>query len=360
MTSEIYLTVVVPIRNEEVHIGATLDALASQDYPRGRYEILVVDGQSTDGTTAVVEEFIRGHPEVNVTLMNNPGLWSSRARNIGIRVARGQLIAVIDGHVHVPNGQLFVSMERLQLTHQAACLARPAPLLATTEIEGMSYWIAAARGSWLAHSRSSYIYSDYEGFVDPISSSFAYRRDVFDRVGYFDESFDAAEDCEFHHRVKTAGIRAYTSPALTIYSFPRKTLSSLFRQMVRYGIGRACLVRKHPDALTKETLIPPSILLFFSMLPAVLVVAWWFPLLACCYAAAALAYGAILCATGFACAVRRGRFLPSFHVAAAIGTTHVGLGWGFLKTIIRPRHGVLLPERDVCPNPYREEHLDRK
>ena len=43
-----------------------------------------------------------------------------------------------------------------------------------------------------------------------MSSGFAYDREVFDRVGYFDETFDAAEDVEFHHRLKGAGIEAYT------------------------------------------------------------------------------------------------------------------------------------------------------
>jgi succinoglycan biosynthesis protein ExoA len=335
-TDYVYLTVGLPIRNEEAHINATLEALASQDFPRQRYELIVVDGQSTDGTRAVVEDFIRRHPEVNVRLMDNPGMWSSRARNIGIRAAGGRLIAVIDGHVHVPNNQLFASMERLQGEHHALCLARPAPLLVPSQTDAMSYWIAVARGCWLAHSRNSYIYRDCEGFVDPTSSGFAYHRDVFDRVGCFDESFDAAEDCEFHHRLKQAGIQAYTSPDLTIYSFPRETLSSLFRQMVRYGTGRARLARKHPEAFTKETLIPPAVLLLFAAGPLAVLAASWLPLLAVAYMAAMAIYWLVVLVTSIVLAVRRRRVFAGLYIAVAIWTTHIGLGYGFLKAMVVP------------------------
>jgi succinoglycan biosynthesis protein ExoA len=333
----IYLSVVVPIRNEEKHIAQTLAAMASQDYPQSRYEILVVDGNSTDQTRAVVEAFIGEHPNVNIRLLDNPGKWSSRARNIGVRAARGDLIAVIDGHVRIPDERLFAAIERLKEEHDALCLARPAPLVVPELDGGMPLWIALARKSWLGHSCNSYIYGRYEGFVDPTSSGFAYAREVFERVGYFDESFDAAEDCEFHHRMKRAGIRAYTSPALTIYSFPRETLGGLFRQTVRYGIGRARLVRKHDDALTKETLIPPAVFLLFALAPLVLAVSFWWPVLGWLYGAPIAIYLSVVLGTGFACSLRRRRLLAGLAVAAAVCTTHLGLGWGFLKTVFRPR-----------------------
>ena len=337
MSEAIYLTVVVPIRNEEGHIRQTLEALASQDYPKQRYELIVVDGRSTDGTRDVVETFVRERPDVNIRLLDNPGRWSSRARNIGVRAAQGRLIAVIDGHVHIPNDRLFVTMERLKEEHNARCLARPAPLVVPSLDHGMALWIALARKSWLAHSRNSYIYSDHKGFVDPVSSGFAYDPEVFHRVGYFDESFDAAEDVEFHHRLRQAGVQAYTSPDLTIYSFPRENLGGLFRQMARYGVGRARLIRKHPEAFTKETLIPPAVFLFFAVLPAVASVSWWFPSLTAAYALPFLIYWLLLLVTGFALARRRGRLRSGMLVAAAVCMTHLGLGWGFLKTAITPR-----------------------
>jgi succinoglycan biosynthesis protein ExoA len=335
----IYLTVVLPVYNEEKFIGATLEALVKQDYPVDRYELIVVDGHSSDGTRRVVEAFISEHSDVSVRLLENPGRLSSCGRNIGARAARGRLIAVIDGHVHIPNNRLFATMERLKKKRGALCLARPAPLLVPGIEDGMPFWIALARKSWLAHSRQSYIYRDHEGFVDPVSSGFAYDRSVFDRVGYFDETFDAAEDAEFHQRLKQAGIQAYSSPALTINSYPRSTLAGLFRQMTRYGIGRARLIRKHPDGFTKETLIPAAVFLFFAALPVAACCSMQSAVLGLVYAAFFLLYWLLALSAGVAATWQKHRLFSGVLVALAIFVTHFGLGWGFVKTFFQQRVG---------------------
>ena len=337
MPNSIYLTVVIPVRNEETCIGETLRALADQDYPKDRYELLVVDGRSTDGTGRVVERFIRERPDVNLRLLDNSGRLSSRARNIGVRAARGELIAVIDAHVHIPRADLFSKMEQLREESGALCLARPAPLMSPGLDERMPLWIALARKSWMGHSRKSYIYSDAVGFVDPISSGFAYDRRVFGRVGYFDERFDAAEDVEFHYRLKQAGIAAYTAPELTIYSYPRKTLRALLRQMTRYGIGRARFLKKYPEAFTKETLIPPAVLVLSGALPLLAALSWWVPVAGLPCGAAAAAYCLPVLATGYASAPSKGRLVAGAMIALAIWLSHVGLGWGLLKTALVPR-----------------------
>ncbi|MBW3597680.1 MAG: glycosyltransferase family 2 protein [Planctomycetes bacterium] len=333
----IALTVIVPVRNEARFIAATLDAVASQDFPRNEYEVLVVDGRSTDETRGVVSVWLDAHPQINARLLDNPGRLSSCGRNVGVRAAQGRRIAVIDGHVHIPGNQLLAAIVGLADEKGAECLARPAPLDAPGTPDGPPRWIAAARKSPLGHSRSSYIYSSVEGFVDPVSSGFAYSADVFRRVGLFDETFDAAEDVEFHHRLKRAGVQAYTSPELLIYSYPRESLASLFRQMTRYGIGRARLVRKHREAFTKETLAPSAVLLLLALAPAAAALAWLWPAAAIAYAAAIALYAAAAVTSAGAQPAVRGRLAPTLYAAAAIGVVHCGLGWGFLSTIVLPR-----------------------
>lgn len=332
----IYLSIVIPIRNEEKFIGETLSALAAQDYPRERFELLVVDGQSTDSTCAVVKEFMAANSEINVRLLDNPGVLSSCARNIGIKAAQGELIGVIDGHVYIPNDKLFFHMEQALKENNALCLSRPAPLDVPSIKKGPPFWIAVARKSWLGHSSKSYIYIDYTGFVDPMSAGFAYHRSVFARVGYFDESFDAAEDVEFHYRLKTAQIESFISPELLIYSYPRETLPALFKQQVRYGVGRARLIQKHPEAFTKETLIPVGVLFgSFLAVPASVLYAKMTVLSSLAIGIMGL-YWLILLLTGFKESISRRTFLPGILVFLSIWSTHLGLGWGFIKTIFLP------------------------
>ena len=327
----VYLSIIIPVRNEERYIADTLNMLANQDYPKDRFELLVVDGRSTDNTQHAVEKIMSEHQDVTIRLLDNPGYLSSRARNIGVREAKGKLIGVIDGHVYIPNDRLFRNMERLKEENNALCLSRPAPLDVPGLEDGTAFWIAVARKSWLGHSQSSYIYSDFEGFVDPMSSGFAYDRSVFKKVGYFDETFDAAEDVEFHFRLKQTGIMAYTAPDLLIYSYPRESLSSLFHQQVRYGTGRARLAKKHTKGLTKETPIPALIFLFFAVLPLIVMISPNFPLIGMIYAGMMSLYWVTLLITGFKEALNRKRFLPGILVSLGIWITHMGLGWGFLK-----------------------------
>jgi glycosyltransferase involved in cell wall biosynthesis len=295
---------------------------------------MVVDGRSTDTTREEVERFSRDHPEINLTLLDNPYGLSSPARNIGIRQARGTLVGVIDGHVFIPDNQLFSNMEGLKEEKKALCLARPAPLDVPGLKDGPAYWIALARKSWLGHSQKSFIYSKFEGFVDPMSSGFAYDRQVFDQVGFFDESFDAAEDVEFHFRLKKAGISAYTSPKFLIYSHPRESLHSLFRQQVRYGIGRARLIKKDTGGFTKETPIPTLILLFFLLLPLFFFFSDISPWFLISYISIFILYWLILLICGFKETWGRKKIFPGIYIALAIWITHLGLGWGFLKTIL--------------------------
>src|SRR5207244_2168104 len=91
--------------------------------------------------------------------------------------------------------------------------------------------IATARASRLGHHPASYIYSNVEQFVPPQSVAIAYRREVFERVGWFDETFDACEDVEFNHRVAKAGLRCWLTPRVQVRYQPRGSLGELFVQM---------------------------------------------------------------------------------------------------------------------------------
>ena len=107
----IYLSIVIPVRNEENFIMETLESLIQQEYPGSRFELLVVDGRSTDKTREVVKTLILQYPELSISLIDNPGQLSSCGRNIGIKASRGKLIGVIDGHVFIPNLYLFKNMD---------------------------------------------------------------------------------------------------------------------------------------------------------------------------------------------------------------------------------------------------------
>ncbi len=241
-----HLSIVIPARNEERFITHTIGFLLNQDYPPDKLEILVVVADSVDRTEEVVKKIAAEEPRVK--FLPNPYGLSSGARTIGAKEANGEIIVFIDGHVYIDNSQLLQNTVRLMEDKHVSILSRP-QLLDTPNNSFLQRAISLARNSWIGHGRDSTIYSREDKYVDPGSSGASYRREVFDKVGYFDISFDACEDVEFNYRCAQAGFRSFTSLKLAVYYYPRTSLPGLFRQMSRYGTGRFRLALKHPKTL---------------------------------------------------------------------------------------------------------------
>ncbi len=233
-----FISVIVPVRNEEVFIEATLRQLLAQDYDADKFEILVADGRSTDRTRDIVAALQAHYPQI--TLLDNPGRLSSAGRNVAIEASRGDLIVLIDGHCEIDNIHYLADVADAFARSGAECLGRPQPL----DVSGatpLQRAVAVARSSRLGHHPASDIYSGDERFVAPESVAVAYRREVFSVVGAFDETFDACEDVEFNHRLARAGMRCFFTPRVQVRYFPRSSLSGLFRQMMRLWSAVECV-----------------------------------------------------------------------------------------------------------------------
>jgi succinoglycan biosynthesis protein ExoA len=325
----LFISVVVPVRNEAGFIDRTLAQLVTQEYDPERFEIIVVDGQSTDGTPELVTRFSQRHP--NVHLYTNPRRLGSAARNIAVRHARGDVVVIVDGHCELEDDRYLAKLASAFDRSGADCIGRPQPL----DIPGASALqraIAAARSSRLGHHPDSHVYSSKEGFVPAESVAVAYRRTVFEQVGGFDERFDACEDVEFNHRLDRAGLRCFFTPEVAVQYAPRATLGGLFRQLVRYGRGRVRLWRKHHETFSWG-LLPPTMLVAGVIvgLPLSFAASW----LATVYLAAVLLYSAVVLAGSAATALRRreyGLFLP---LSLAFPTIHLASGTGILLELCR-------------------------
>jgi len=236
------ISIVMPVLNEELFIGRTLDQLYMQDYPMDRVEIVIADGGSEDRTREIVESYRNRFGSMKI--LDNPPRLPASGRNVGVRNSTAPYILILDGHTWIPGKSFLTDMIETFKKTGARCLCRAQPLT-PPDINEFERSVALCRASVLGHKPGSEIYSDAEGYVDPSSSGAMYHRDVFDEVGYFDESFDACEDVDFNFRVRRAGIKAFLSPKLKVHYYPRSSLPALFRQMRRYGKGRFRLSRKH-------------------------------------------------------------------------------------------------------------------
>ncbi len=327
-TGDLAISVIVPVRNEAAFIQDTLRQILDQEYPQDRFEILVVDGCSTDGTQDLVREVAEEH--ANVRLLENPARLSSAARNIGIKNSQGDVVLIVDGHCEIPSRQMLRNVSDAFITTGADCLGRPQPQNvenATT----LQKAIGAARASRLGHHPESFIYSDQPQFAPAKSVAVAYRRNVFDRVGCFDERFDAHEDGELNYRCDAAGLRCYFTPAIAVHYFARASLLGLFRQMVRYGRGRVKFSRKHPGTWGLGALIP-ALFVLYVILGVGLAAA--VPSLALAYGLGLAVYAAAVATSSAAVVVKKQEPLLLIWLPVVFIIIHMGAGVGLLAELL--------------------------
>jgi len=323
------LSVVVPIRNEERYIGSTLRQLMEQRVGGYNIEFIVVDGMSTDQTTTIVREIESQFPDKIVTLLKNKKLLSSAARNIGVRRFKGKYLLVVDGHVHLPRSDLLVRYIELASTSSEKVIGRP-QRLTPPGISTFQRFVAQVRSSKVGHSGESYIYSQEAALVSPLSVAVMYDREIFQDVGLFDEEFDAAEDLEFNYRLEKAGYQCLIHPDLEVLYYPRENLLALFKQMRRYGMGRARFVRKHPERLRVEVFVP----MLFAIAMLTIAFASFLSRTALYVGfVAAFVYSLVVVSTNV-CLIRKHSFRGLMAVPIALAI-HIGLGTGLVEGFLK-------------------------
>lgn len=327
-TDDCSVSVIVPVRNEATAIEPALRTLLTQDFPPERFEVIVADGGSEDATVPIVRRLQGEFP--NLKLVFNPGRLSSAGRNTAIRHATKDVTVIVDGHCTVPDRNYLRNVADAFAASGADSLGRPQPLDAPDPTP-FQIAVSAARASRLGHNPDSDIFSEQAKFVPPQNTAVAYSRNVFHRVGLFDEAFDACEDVEFNQRVDAAGLTCYFTPTVKVVYHPRATWRALFFQLGRYGRGRARLAFKTPRSLTLPALVPPAWaawVVLGGLLALVVQYVGWL------WAGSLALYAAVL--LGAAAVLGRGKpWAAARRIPAVIVGIHFGFAWGFLREAAR-------------------------
>lgn len=256
-----YLSVIIPVRNERQWLPQLVDCLLGQDYPPELYEILVVDGRSKDGTGRLIARRYSNRP-VRVRVLDNAKLCAAAGRNVGIRAAAGDAMVFLSGRCAIPSQNFLADAAQvLEMTPEADCFCGPRPLLAPSSTH-MGEAIGRVQASWLGRRPEM---PGMAGFLETPCEATIYRRGVFEKVGFFDEDFDACEDEDFNIRAWKAVSQGYTDPRLTVHERPCCTVRALWRQMIGYGRGTSRLMRKHPEQSQVAQVAPLGVVLAFLL-----------------------------------------------------------------------------------------------
>jgi glycosyltransferase involved in cell wall biosynthesis len=318
----------MPCRNESAYVEkAVRDALAQER--RGfALEVLVAVGPSHDDTHAIVERLATEHSEVR--LIENPAGVVPHGLNAAIRAARGSYIVRMDAHSRYPAdyvATLTAALDRLHADNVGG-VWETLPVNGTDKAWAIAKVLSSGLGVGNAMFRLGV---EGEREVDTVPYG-CFRRELFDRIGYFDEELVRNQDDEHNGRIIRAGGRIVLLPQVRIQYFSRDRISKLWRMYREYGLFKPLVNIKLGAPATARQFAPPLFVLALFGLPLLALVfgpAIWL------WAALVALYAITVVAVSLRIAARGGRWGAFPWLVAGFVAVHVGYGVGYLQGIVR-------------------------
>jgi succinoglycan biosynthesis protein ExoA len=329
-------SIVVACRNEVRHIREFLDCVLAQDMQNLDWEIIIADGESTDGTREVLDWYAARNPRVHV--LNNAARIVSAGLNLAIQEAAGDFILRLDAHTSYSRDYCRLSVEILERTN-ADNVGGPA----RTRVSGrLARAIAAAYHSRFSTGGARFHNDNYEGWVDTVPYG-CWRKQTLTRLGLFDEQLVRNQDDELNLRITRSGGRIWQTPDIVSWYSPRSTLRSLFCQYFQYGFWKVPVIRKHRIPGSWRHLIPglfvlTNLGLAVAALTATRGVNLWRNPVAVVWLALVAAYALATTAASTLAARRNGwELLP--YLPLVFPVFHMSYGLGFLAGLATYRRG---------------------
>ncbi len=239
----VLISVVVAVKDERPHIQKCIEGLSRQDYED--YEVIVIDGMSTDGTYELLEELQEVH---DFRLLRNPLENAAAGRNRGIETAQGDIVAFVDGDA-VPYDDWLSQISRLFMEHDVAGVGGPDLLpgdsIYKSKAVGRVMTSPLARGGQFNPS-TQHTMERGTSYVDHIPTcNLALRRSIVMEVGLFDEAFVKGQDLELNHRIRRAGHRLLYSSRVRVVHYRKQHIRHFARQIYKWAKAKVAIVKKH-------------------------------------------------------------------------------------------------------------------
>lgn len=327
--SMLKITVCIVTYNEKGNIGDCLKSVYDMDYPPDLFEVLVVDGGSDDGTIDIVRDYQKIRDNLRLIIDHRKG--TAVARRVGVEEAQSDYIAFTDADCEVPPDWLIILVNGF--SRYAEGMKNLAAVGGKNENRAGAGFVTRAisvatntyAGSFGSVQGMAY---DSDREVSSLATLNAlYSRKALMGVGNFDpELISDAEDADINFRLREAGYKFMYLAQSTVYHKYRPTLTAWARNMIRYGRGRARLLKKHREMWSPRYALPVFFLLSFLLLPfgyyhaVFLLPLFYFPLF--------LAYSALL---GW----KRESSLLLFHIFSVFVATHFSYAFGLTRELCR-------------------------
>ena len=322
------VSVIIPCRNEEKYIGKCLASILNQDYPKDKVEILVVDGMSEDKTREIVKNYSEKYSFIK--LLDNPRKFTNFAFNTGIKEAKGEIIMIMGAHAGYEKDYILKCLKYLQEYNadNVGGVMKTLPAKDTIIAKAIAIVLSHPFGAGGSYFR---IGVKTPKWVDTVFGG-CYRREIFDRVGLFNENLAKTQDMEFNIRLKRAGGKILLVPEIVAYYYPKSNLKDFFLHNFEDGIWAIYPLKFVKIPLKLRHYIP---LIFTSSLLGTGILGIFFPIFFWLFLFIISLY--LLANVYFSSktVLREKDFKYFFIMPVVFATRHIGYGlgsiWGLIK-----------------------------
>lgn len=224
------ISIIIPIYNEKKYITQCLNSIVHSDYSKEAMEVLLIDGGSKDGTIEIIQKYQEHY--LFFKLLHNPKKVAPVAMNIGIKASTGEYIFIISAHAQYPRNY-FKKLVEFCKRLDADCVG---PILKTdtkakTKTANAIKNVLSDRLGVGSAFRSG-VKQIQE--VDTVAFG-CYRKDVFEKIGLYDERLVRNQDIELNKRLKSAGGKIYIIPEIEATYFAREHYLDLAKNSFANG-----------------------------------------------------------------------------------------------------------------------------
>ncbi|NQX59144.1 glycosyltransferase [Paenibacillus qinlingensis] len=248
-----FVSIMVPAHNEAKVITKTVESLLALSYPHDRYEIIVINDNSSDNSSVLLGNLQARYPGRNLIILNTDnvigGKGKSNALNLGFKQSKGELIAIYDAD-NTPEKTALTYLVS-EITHDATLGAvigkfrtrnRDASLLTRfINVETLSFQWMAQAGRWKL----------FKLCTIP-GTNFIVRRSIIEQMGGWDVKA-IAEDTEISFRIYLMGYKIKFQPKSVTWEQEPQTVKVWFKQRTRWAKGNIYVIVKNIPLLFKRS-----------------------------------------------------------------------------------------------------------
>jgi hypothetical protein len=322
------LSVICPIYNEEKYIAQCIESLLLQDYPQNDLEILFVDGMSTDKTRGIIASYTKKYPFIK--MLDNPKKIVPYAMNTGIKASKGEIIIRLDGHVEYPTNYFSALVKNLKEldADNVGALCETLPCGPSSKEQAIAEALSSSFGMGNSYFR---IGCNEVRQVDTVPFG-CFKREVFDKVGLYDNELIRNQDDELNGRIIKNGGKIYLIPSIVTKYYARDKISKVRKMFYQYGLYKPLVNKKLGAPATIRQFFPLVFVLglFFGAILSCLSL-----IIAVMYLSVVILYLLLACFFTFKSVKKTGRVGLFRYQPFIYLTVHVSYGWGYLVGIYK-------------------------